>query len=98
MTDELSNEEAAAILAQQHADLKGTGRYIMITEALRMGAEALRALADIPYEAISATVNDAMSSAVEHGANSVSMPDDYVAVVAWLCGIAPQPQGDSDER
>ena len=32
-----------------------------------------------------------MDIAVSNGANSVSMPDEYVEVAAWLCGIPAQP-------
>ena len=91
----MGNEEAAKSLRQL---ISVYDEHSVMHEALRMGAEALLSLDVIPYEAISITVNDAMSSAVERGANSVSMPDDYVAVAAWLCGITPQPKGDSDER
>ena len=40
-----------------------------------------------PLDAIGKTLNDAMGTAVSNGANSVSMPDHYVEVAAWLCGI-----------
>lgn len=42
---------------------------------------------------IGTLLGDAMNTAVENGANSVSMPDEYVALAAWLCETpaAPQP-------
>lgn len=38
----------------------------------------------VPVEAIGRLLTEAMDKAVENGASSVSMPDDYVAVAAWL--------------
>lgn len=40
--------------------------------------------------AIGSLLEDGMAQAVANGANSVSMPDEYVEVAAWLCGIPPQ--------
>lgn len=40
--------------------------------------------------AIGTILNEVMEQAVANGANSVSMPDEYVEVAAWLCGIPPQ--------
>ena len=45
----------------------------------------------IPVEAIGKMLADVMAVAVSNGANSVSMPDEYVEVAAWLIGISPQP-------
>lgn len=47
----------------------------------------------VPVEAIGRILTEVMGTAVENGASSVSMPDDYVAVAAWLCrveGAEPQ--------
>lgn len=41
----------------------------------------------VPVEAIGRLLTEAMDKAVENGASSVSMPDDYVAVAAWLCRV-----------
>lgn len=41
----------------------------------------------IPVGAISTLLSQAMEVAVENGANSVSMPDEYVEIAAWLCGV-----------
>lgn len=38
----------------------------------------------IPFEEIRQILNDVMAKAVENGANSVSMPDEYVAVAHFL--------------
>ena len=45
----------------------------------------------IPVEAIGKMLADVMAVAVSNGANSVSMPDEYVEVAAWLQGIPVQP-------
>ena len=39
----------------------------------------------IPLEAISRMVNEAIEAASKNGANSISMPDDYVAVAHFVC-------------
>ena len=45
----------------------------------------------VPVEAIGKMLADAMAVAVSNGANSVSMPDEYVEVAVWLRGISSQP-------
>lgn len=45
----------------------------------------------VPREAISEMLTQLMDIAASNGANSVSMPDEYVEVAAWLCGIPAQP-------
>jgi hypothetical protein len=45
----------------------------------------------VPREAIEKMLTQLMDIAVSNGANSVSMPDEYVEVAAWLCGIPAQP-------
>jgi len=37
--------------------------------------------------AIDRVLTEVMDIAVLNGANSISMPDDYVLIAAWLCGI-----------
>ena len=65
-------------------------------KTLPMGAK-LYALAtaqpapSVPVEAIGKMLADAMAVAVSNGANSVSMPDEYVEVAVWLRGISSQP-------
>ena len=44
-----------------------------------------------PRGAIGRMLTAAMEQAVQNGANSVSMPDDYVEVAAWLAAV---PEGD----
>lgn len=44
----------------------------------------------IPIDAIANLLGEAMDAAVENGANSVSMPDEYVEIAKWLSAIAEQ--------
>lgn len=52
--------------------------------------------------AIERILTEVMDEAARNGADSRSMPDDYVAVAAWLCGVstkeAPQPDADTPWR
>jgi hypothetical protein len=41
----------------------------------------------VPRDAIEKLLSEAMDRAVANGANSVSMPDEYVEIAAWLCGV-----------
>ena len=43
-----------------------------------------------PYGAIGKILTEVMDIAVSNGADSRSMPDEYVEVAAWLCGIPAQ--------
>jgi len=45
----------------------------------------------VPRESIERMLTQLMDIAVSNGANSISMPDEYVEVAAWLCGIPAQP-------
>ncbi len=47
---------------------------------------------DIPRNAIEKILTEVMDAAVANGADSRSMPDEYVEVAAWLCGIKPSHQ------
>ena len=59
------------------------------------GADALlRELAAVgptPLGAIGLLLSEAMDQAVSNGAKSVSMPDHYVEIAAWLARLPPQP-------
>ena len=46
---------------------------------------------NVPKEAIAKILTEVMNIAVANGADSRSMPDEYVEVAAWLCGIPAQP-------
>ena len=52
-----------------------------------------------PIEAIRRILTEVMDEAARNGAGSRSMPDDYVEVAAWLCGVstkkASQPDADA---
>ena len=43
-----------------------------------------------PYEIIGKILTEVMDIAVSNGADSRSMPDEYVEVAAWLCRIPVQ--------
>ena len=51
---------------------------------------ALPGAQDVPKEAIAKILAEVMNIAVSNGADSRSMPDEYVEVAAWLCGIPAQ--------
>ena len=44
----------------------------------------------VPKEAIAKILTEVMDIAVSNGADSRSMPDEYVEVAAWLCGMPAQ--------
>ena len=52
--------------------------------------ELAAALTQDIVDAIGKTLADAMNGAVNNGADSRSMPDEYVATAAWLSGIPPE--------
>ena len=52
-----------------------------------MTNKIIRAPTEEVKEAIERVLTELMDIAVTNGANSISMPDDYVLIAAWLCGI-----------
>ncbi len=60
-------------------------------EALAEHEAQAQAVPDSVQSTIGKLLADAMSVAVSNGANSVSMPDEYVELAAWLAA-APQPE------
>ena len=49
----------------------------------------------VPAEAIGNILAEVMDIAVSNGANSISMPDEYVEVAVWLSGLEPAaPKGE----
>lgn len=46
-----------------------------------------RALLNVPIKAIATMLNQCMEQAVANGANSVSMPDEYVEIAVWLAEL-----------
>lgn len=57
----------------------------MIVEWANRAASPSTPLAAAPIEAISNLLNDAMNRAVANGADSRSMPDEYVAIAHFVC-------------
>ena len=92
MTNELSNEEAAAKLLR----LAEVSEVPPLAEAQRMGAEALRFVNRIPYQAIGELVDELSNIAIDYGAKE--RPGNCAEVLSWLMSAAPQPQGDSDDN
>lgn len=45
----------------------------------------------VPVKAIATVLEEVMALAVANGANSVSMPDHYVEIAAWLSNVPPSP-------
>ena len=58
------------------------GRYVY---------RALYAVPPAPLDAIGRVLAEVMDAAVRNGANSVSMPDHYVEVAAWLAKASSAP-------
>jgi hypothetical protein len=84
MTPEQMKELAARIdnLALGFGDINEA------TDLIRQMAESPAPQpARVPTEAIGKLLAQMMDVAVANGANSVSMPDEYVEVAAWLHGI-----------
>lgn len=82
--EDSDSEEAAffAIILARIRRLEGEKKLLK---------EKLAAGAGVPRKAIDKMLTQLMDIAVSNGANSVSMPDEYVEVAAWLCGIPAQP-------
>ena len=56
-------------------------------------ARPLSPAPSVPRDAIEKVLTEVMDIAVKNGADSRSMPDEYVEVAAWLCG-APGAKGE----
>lgn len=67
--------------------LERLGALARENEDLKRRLAELEKQQPVPVEAIGRLLTEAMDEAVENGASSVSMPDDYVAVAAWLCRV-----------
>jgi hypothetical protein len=82
-----SEAEVSAAEAKLYRDLTGDAMALgydgvpAALEALRKGA---RAALPVPLEAIGNVVAEAMKAASDNGANSISMPDEYVAVAHFV--------------
>ena len=49
-------------------------------------------------DAIGKTLAAAMETAVRNGADSRSMPDEYVTLAAWLSGVKPRARRTTQSR
>lgn len=52
----------------------------------------------VPREAIAKLLTEAMDAAVANGADSRSMPDEYVEIAAWLCEVPALPAAAAAKR
>lgn len=82
----------AALLAKLEAAEENRSHFLVKIGKLYAQCDALQAKIEqmekqTPREAIEKMLTELMDIAVSNGANSVSMPDEYVEVAAWLCGI-----------
>lgn len=82
----------AALLAKLEAAEENRSHFLVKIGKLYAQCDALHAKIEqmekqVPREAIEKMLTQLMDIAVSNGANSVSMPDEYVEVAAWLCGI-----------
>ena len=59
-------------------------RLCKVSDAQAYAAQQAVAVPAIPYKEIAGILGEVMEIAVSNGANSISMPDDYVAVAYWL--------------
>lgn len=66
------------------ADIDAKLRALNCARAGRASSQA------VPIDAIGKLLAEAMNAAVENGANSVSMPDEYVEIAVWLATAAPK--------
>ena len=62
-------------------------------ECVRLQAKVEAMEWRLPYGAIAKILTEVMDIAVANGADSRSMPDEYVEVAAWLCGV-PSAKGE----
>ena len=76
--------------------------YEELIEELQDERDRLRAKIEVmkehpPYVYIDKILTEVMDNAAANGADSRSMPDEYVEVAAWLCGIPGAQPAPSDE-
>ena len=71
-------------------DLAAMQEIVLRLEAAEKERDDLRVamlcMERTPYEIIGKILTEVMDIAVSNGADSRSMPDEYVEVAAWLCG------------
>lgn len=64
---------------------------LVLAELSKEEAPVIASEQNPPMEAIGRLLTEVMDIAASNGAYSRSMPDDYVEIAAWLCGIKPNP-------
>lgn len=62
-----------------------------VVQILEKRRDSLPGAQNVPKEAIAKILTEVMDIANSNGADSRSMPDEYVEVAAWLCGIPTHP-------
>lgn len=67
----------------------GWSEYSPALRVIEVHVTGAQPAPSIPVEAIGKMLADVMAVAVSNGANSVSMPDEYVEVAVWLQGECP---------
>lgn len=72
-------------MAKLEAAEQGKRKISEERDGLRAKIEAMRG--HPPYVAIEKILTEVMDIAAANGADSRSMPDEYVEVAAWLCGV-----------
>ena len=80
--------EEAAIWKKRALEAEDLNRKFIaeINGPTYMG-EPVQLAPSVPREAIAKILTEVMNIAVSNGADSRSMPDEYVEVAAWLCGV-----------
>ena len=80
-------EEIRSLVAEAaHDIISGSDFWLSISLAAKK-IYALPGTQNVPKEAIAKILTEVMDIATSNGADSRSMPDEYVEVAAWLCGI-----------
>ncbi len=68
------------------------GGAVSLQEQFQRMANDARLFRAAPVSHIGDLLSDAMDRAVDNGANSISMPDEYVGIAAWLCDVVHGPE------
>ena len=93
LLDRLEAAEKDIALKEKIIDALGSKLSDVANEryALRIKIEEMKGC--LPYGAIAKILTEVMDIATANGADSRSMPDEYVEVAAWLCGV-PSAKGE----
>lgn len=87
----LSEKVQEALREQQEINLSDPAVQKRLAAQWGYAPAEAQPATSVPREAIDKMLTQLMDIAVSNGANSISMPDEYVEVAAWLCGIPAQP-------